>query len=206
MKKGVITEATHDSALARLREGGFVSRPSNFSGHQWTTVLEKLTGEGYLLERKEGRRGGVALVSEPSAVVRHRCGEKPAEPPLRVKCKSSVFGPGSDSSTSPQVAKEEPVPEPAISPDCNSASVNSSEPLESAVETASGLTEPLAARDDDTAAPAPAVPPQLHAPAPFAGKAMDWELYVIGRCISHIEMLPEAARARVAAYVASRYL
>ena len=205
MKKGVVSQATHDQALVRLHEGGFVSRPSNFSGRQWTAALEALSAEGYLLERKEGR-GGVALVSEPSAVFRHRCGEKPAEPPLRVKCKSSVFGPGSDSSTSSQVAKEEPVSGPAISPDCNSASVDSSEPLESAIETAGGLTEPLAARDDDTAAPAPAVPPQLHAPAPFAGKAMDWELYVIGRCVGHIDYLPAAARARVAAYVASRYL
>jgi hypothetical protein len=74
------------------------------------------------------------------------------------------------------------------------------------VNSAGGLTEPPAAREDDTTAPAPALPPELHGPVPFAGKAMDWELWAIARCINHIECLPAAARARVAAYVASRYL
>jgi hypothetical protein len=74
------------------------------------------------------------------------------------------------------------------------------------VNSAGGPTEPPAAREDDTTAPAPALSPELHGPVPFAGKAMDWELWAIARCINHIECLPAAARARVAAYVASRYL
>ena len=82
----------------------------------------------------------------------------------------------------------------------------SPEPSKSETKPADGPTEPPVARKDGTAAPAPAHPSELHAPAPFAGKAMDWELWAIDRCVRHIECLPQEARARVACYVASRYL
>ena len=77
----------------------------------------------------------------------------------------------------------------------------------SGTKPAGGPTEPPAAREDDTTAPSlPDQPSQVHGTVPFAGKPMDWELWAIDHCISHIECLPEAARARVACYVASRYL
>jgi hypothetical protein len=207
--------------LARLRnpesEDGYVSRPRlgiSTTGAIIKATFLELDQAGFVILHQGN--GGWRLVgwgAEAVAAVasgeahRTKVRERAACEPMTVAVPSKIIGPqngGSDSSTSSQVAKEELVLE--TSPDCDKASADSPEPPESAIETAGGLTEPPAAREDDTAASAPALPPELHGPTPFAGKAMDWELWAIARCINHIECLPADARARVAAYVASRYL
>ena len=230
MKAGVITAKTRENALARLHEGGFVARPKNMSGAQWTGALAQLDSEGFVFDYRTGcgHNNGTRLVSSP--VNCYAGTEKAAEPPIRVKCRSRVFGeggrvplPGSGSATSSQVEKEEPRTldeavaaadafvssaaagvEPAISLDCDTAAPTSDEGPKSAIEPA-GPHAPAAC--DPPTAPAPAAPtPRPHGPVPFAGHRIDFELVVITRCLHLIDSLEPAARIRVAAYVAARYL
>lgn len=172
--------------LSRLRnpdsEDGYVRRQDfgiSTSGSAVKAVLDELRDAGFVIRTLSSH--GHRLDGWGGPVEHHHVCEKAAEPPITVKLPSAVLGSGS--STSSQVEKEEPAHDESAGP------------------------IPPAAREHDAPAPSsPEEPPQVHGTVPFAGKAMDRELYAIARCIDHIDCLPQEARARVAAYVASRYL
>ena len=170
--------------LGRLEtagDGNYVTRRGlgiSTSGTVVASVLDELRAAGFVIETCRGK--GHRLAGwEP--VERHQVTEKAAEPPIRVELPSAFIGSGS--ATSSQVEKEEPAHDESAGP------------------------IPPAAREHDAPAPSsPEEPPRVHGTVPFAGKAMDRELYAIARCIDHIDCLPQEARARVAADVASSYL